>query len=448
MSELVLSLRDFGVSFGERVILSAVTLDVSDRGLVVLMGPAGTGKSTLLRTLAGFNSANPSLCTWGKVQYAGARLDETNKPALVSQSARLMMASVFDNLANDLPERHMLTRLQQRDIAKRLLGRAGLEGLIRRLDEPVVKLPLGLQRHLAILRLIAAGPNLLCIDEPTTGVDEAYCPRLLDYIRQESKRRAILVVLHNQKHARRLGGETALLAGGRIQEMRATPEFFKSPRSQAAKDFVRSGSCSVASPNAKREELDSGVEPPPPVPKRARKYLSDSFGPRGFLWLKKGVLAGTPRPGIVADLDYDLKALRRVGIGVLVSLTQSPIDPQILRKFEIEGIWLPVPDMGVPGIEQAKELCRCIHDLTAAGEAIAVHCRAGLGRTGTVLAAYLIWEGASALNALEGVRRVEPRWVQSDEQVAFLEEFAQAVAKEVPLQCSGTSNVVVPQLNH
>jgi atypical dual specificity phosphatase len=47
-----------------------------------------------------------------------------------------------------------------------------------------------------------------------------------------------------------------------------------------------------------------------------------------------------------------------------------------------------------------------------------------LGRTGTILATYLIWEGAEALSALETVRRVEPRWVQSEEQVAFLERFA------------------------
>jgi len=56
-----------------------------------------------------------------------------------------------------------------------------------------------------------------------------------------------------------------------------------------------------------------------------------------------------------------------------------------------------------------------------------VHCRAGLGRTGTVLAAHLIWEGKGSLSALEYVRRIEPRWVQSEAQVKFLEAFSNKV---------------------
>jgi atypical dual specificity phosphatase len=80
--------------------------------------------------------------------------------------------------------------------------------------------------------------------------------------------------------------------------------------------------------------------------------------------------------------------------------------------------------MGAPSVTQAAGLCQQIDRKLQEGEVVAVHCRAGLGRTGTILATYLIWEGAEALSALEMVRRVEPRWVQSEEQVAFLERFA------------------------
>lgn len=430
MNTNILELREFGVAFGESVVLSAVTLDVPERGVLVLLGPGGTGKSTLLRTIAGFNSANPSLRTWGEARYAGAALGTADLPALVSQSARLMMASVFDNIVNNLPERRTLTPLQQRDLAARLLERAGLHGLSDRLNEPVVRLPLALQRQLAILRLAAATPRLLCVDEPTTGLTDAESARLLDYIKQEGEHRALLVVLHNQEQARQLGGHTALLAGGVIQETRATSEFFVAPRSPAAREFVRNGYCAVASPNTKPEELDAQTAPPAPVPEAARQYVSDSFGPRGFLWLKKGRLAGTPRPGVFLDPEYDLRALQRVGVTVLISLTQTPLDPEALVPYGIRNLRAPIRDMEAPSVEQAQMLCAQIDGLLAADEVVAVHCRAGLGRTGTVLAAYLIWEGASALNALESVRRVEPRWVQSQTQVEFLEEFARVVAND------------------
>lgn len=430
----VLSLRNFGVAFGERVILGDVTLDVPAKGVFVLLGPGGTGKSTLLRTLAGANAANPSLRTWGEAGYAGKPLGENGLPVLVSQSARLMIASVFDHVVNDVPDRHTLTPLEQRDLACEMLQGADMTHLIPRLDEPVVKLPLGVQRHLAMLRLLANKPPLIFMDEPTTDLDEMYSERLLAFIQRESETRAVLVVLHNQAHARRLSGQAALLAGGVIREIQPIPEFFDAPRSPFAKEFVRNGYCLAPAPDADPDELEAGIDAPPPLPEPARNFVSDYFGPRGFLWLKKGMLAGTPRPGIIADIDDDLRALQRVGVTVLVSLTQTPMDAGALQAYGIRNIASPIADMRAPPVEQALDLCRQIEASLCAGEVVAVHCRAGLGRTGTVLACYLIWEGHNALDALESVRRVEPKWVQSEEQVAFLEAFDRFLSSSTELK--------------
>lgn len=428
MNDTVLSLQGFGVAFGEKVVLSHVDLQVPDRQATVLLGPSGTGKSTLLRTLAGFNDANPNLRTWGDCNYAGLPLGEGEQPALVSQSARLMMASILENIVHELPERRDLTPMQQRHLALRLLRHAGLETLSERLDEPVINLSLAEQRHLAIMRLAAGGPRLLCMDEPTSGLNDEEAERLLAYIAAEAKQRAMLVVLHNQAHARKLQGHTVLLAGGVVQTAATTQTFFTAPANEVAETFVRTGSCAVPAPDADPETLDPQAPPPAPIPEAARNFVSDSFGPRGFLWLKKGSLAGTPRPGIVHDIDYDLKALQRVGVTTLVSLTERAPDVADMGRYAISNIWSPIPDMGAPSMTQAADLCKKIDRALEAGEVVAVHCRAGLGRTGTLLAAYLIWEGSEALSALESVRRVEPRWVQSEEQVEFLEKFASATA--------------------
>jgi atypical dual specificity phosphatase len=424
----LLILRGYGIAFGDRVILGEVDLTLPDKGLVVLFGPGGTGKSTLLRTLAGFNAANPALRTWGEATYLGLPLGAGELPSLVAQSARLMMASVLENIVSGLPERSQLTQSQQRELAERLLESAGLPQLVARLDQPVISMPLVLQRQLSILRCIAAGPRLLCVDEPTSGLPEEESLALLAYLRAQAAHRTLLLVLHNQRHARFLGGEGILLAGGRIQAQQAIPAIFEQPGSAAASEFARTGSCAVPSPDAKPEDLDESTAPPPPLPDAARTCLSHSFGPRGFLWLKKGQLAGTPLPGVFFEMDYDLKALQRVGVTTLVSLTESPLDGSKLAPFGLKAIWEPIPDMGAPSIEQGLRLCRRIDACIAAGEVVVVHCLAGLGRTGTVLAAYLIWQGTRALESLETVRRIEPRWVQSQEQVDFLENFALAEA--------------------
>jgi atypical dual specificity phosphatase len=117
-----------------------------------------------------------------------------------------------------------------------------------------------------------------------------------------------------------------------------------------------------------------------------------------------------------------------VGVTTLINLTETPSDPAPLERHGLRSLWEPIPDMLAPELEQAMNLCRRIDDLMAAGEVVAVHCYAGLGRTGTVLASTLIWEGMDALSALETVRRIEPRWVQSQAQVDFLGEFARALA--------------------
>lgn len=430
MSESVLTLKEFGVAFGEKIILSSVSLEVPQRGAVVLMGPAGTGKSTLLRTIAGFNDNNPSLRTWGDVDYLGATLGEAGLPALVSQNARLMLSSIFENMVSELPERQTLNKTQQKEVVVRLLQRAGLDHLVDRLNDKVADLSLGEQRHLAITRTAASNPRVLFIDEPTTGISEAESEILLNYIKMESEHRAIVIILHNQKQAKFLEGKVGLLAGGWIQEFAGNNKFFADPQSPLAKDFVRSGSCHSPSPDAEVDEYAPETPKAPPMPKKAKKFVSDSFGPRGFLWLKKGALAGTPRPGLVADMKYDLKALKRVGVTVLLSLTETPVDSSELKEFDIEHVEFPIPDMGAPSIEDAIKMCERMTDMMGNDEVLAVHCKAGLGRTGTILVSQLIWEGMPALEALEKARRIEPRWVQSDEQVEFLERFAEAVGRD------------------
>ncbi len=429
VSGAVLELRGFGAAFGERVILCDINLVVPERGAVVLLGPAGTGKSTLLRTLAGLSSATPSFRTWGEAFYRGSTLSNEEKPELVAQSAQLIMASILENVVVNLPERSQLSRLAQRDLAERLLERAGLPELCDKLDQPVISLPLALQRHLAILRLAAAGPHLLCVDEPTTGLSDEESVRLLHYMRDEATHRALLVVLHNQKHARILGGEAILLAGGYIQEQQRIPQIFDSPQSVAMHEFAKNGTCTVPSPGARAEDLNEAVPPPKQLPKAARIYAGSSSAPRGFLWLKKDILAGTPAPGVYFDMEYDLKALQRVGVTTLITLTETPLDETRLSPFGLASIWEPIRDMDAPTIEQGVRLCQTIEQLLAQQEVVAVHCRAGLGRTGTILTAHLIWEGYSTLDALETVRNIEPRWVQSQTQVDFLERFALVAAK-------------------
>jgi len=418
----VLTLRRFGVAFSERIILAEINLEIPERGPLLLVGPMGSGKSTLLRTVCGLNEAHPEMQTWGELLYRGRPLTAESRPALVAQNARQLLSTVLDNLASNLPGRSQLKRPELHAWAAEFLEARGQFELRARLHDCAVDLPIALQRRLAILRTCAADPGILCVDEPTSELALEDSLGIVQLLQQESQQRALMIVTHQQEHALMLGGLTALMAGGRIQECLPTAEFFSRPQTKPGRDFVRTGGCVVPSPNAKPEDLDESASLPPPLPE-AIQALSAFAGPRGFTWLKPGRLAGTPQPGLLTDLDLDLEALRRVGVTVLVSLTETPLAIDHLDQRGIRGLSLPIPDMGAPSMEDAAELCRQVAGLLEAGEVVALHCKAGQGRTGTMLAAQLIWEGQSALEAVERARSLEPRWIQSVVQAQFLEGF-------------------------
>jgi len=439
-----LELRGFGVSFGDRLILAEVDLTVPHVGAMSLMGPTAAGKSTLLRTLVGLNDAQPALRTWGQVRIEGepalhARRRRQDDPgfhekrriALVQQKARFYVESVRENLVSALPDRGELTRAEQEQRVSALLADNDLSDLEASFSEKAAALSLGEQRNVAIVRAIASDPALLLIDEPTASLDEAQAQRTMDLIRRQATRRAVLMVTHNRRRARELGGTVVLLAGGRVLEQGPADRFFESPRTEAGKVFARTGSCAVPMPGTRPEEIADGVEPPPALPPAATEAPAASVGPRGFHWLRRGRIGGLPRPGIAAELDYDLDGLSDLGITVLVTLEeQRTVPAERLAERGIRAEWLPIVDMEPPTLEEAIAHCARVARWVRAGEVVAVHCKAGLGRTGTLLAAQLVYEGASSVEAIEEARRINRRWIQSQAQLDFLVELAAALAAE------------------
>ena len=149
------------------------------------------------------------------------------------------------------------------------------------------------------------------------------------------------------------------------------------------------------------------------------------FGPRGFCWLVPGRLGGAAKPGLFKPIEHDLEALQRVGTRLLVTLTDEwEPEPARFVPYGIESLYMPVPDRGAPSPAQARELCLRAAAAMNRGEAVVYHCRAGRGRTGTMLAAQLIHGGASAENAIAQVRAANPYWIESDAQIAMLHAFA------------------------
>lgn len=153
-----------------------------------------------------------------------------------------------------------------------------------------------------------------------------------------------------------------------------------------------------------------------------RPASSESVGLR---WLVDGVLAGGPHPSPSGDpgqLSAALDELQSRGLGAVVSVCELPLD--VPPGSPVEYLFAPTDDGEAP--EDLERICELIDAVRRRGAGTFVHCLQGQGRTGTVLAAYLIWsEHKRALEAIEDVRRLyNPRAVETAQQVSALEAFA------------------------
>jgi atypical dual specificity phosphatase len=145
---------------------------------------------------------------------------------------------------------------------------------------------------------------------------------------------------------------------------------------------------------------------------------------KGFSWVIENQVAGMPRPGGARPLDHDLSFLRDQGIGALVSLTEKPLDPAALTHHGIETLHIPVPDFHAPSQAQLDQYVNAVQGWTGAGRRVGTHCTAGLGRTGTFLAALFVARGMDADAAIAEVRRLRPGSIETDAQEQAVREFA------------------------
>lgn len=504
----ILELCGYGVSYGRKVVLASVDLALRPGRISVLMGPVKAGKSTLMRSLSGHAMNTAIHRQWGSAKLAGEAVTEDRRPALVLQHAAILNTSVRDALI--LHRRKVESRSGKawNEFAATQLATHGLEHLAGALDTLVFSLPVEQQRMVNILSNALVDAPLLMIDEPTFGLDDLTAERLIDWIsRLMSEKNSLLVSLHHQRHARRLADEVILLGGGRVLAHEPAQKFFSHHVNDWVDQFVRTGSLSIASPDARAEDLSSDVELPPPLPAAAlaaiqefqavEEVVEESVpsrgnslaasvglspnagatlsaesvassvslslapstgsairaqlprtsntgvadgakvgkpvpsayrGPNGFHWIVPGKLAGCGEPGLIQSIDYDLDLLRQCGITYLVTLTERDLDQDALARNGLKNLHLPIYDREAPTMAQAYMLVYRMQTLLDQGAVLTVHCKAGIGRTGTMLAAWLIREGGlTAVDAIARLRAIDKKYVQTQSQEDFLARFEEDI---------------------
>jgi atypical dual specificity phosphatase len=122
------------------------------------------------------------------------------------------------------------------------------------------------------------------------------------------------------------------------------------------------------------------------------------------------------RTGKDEALESELSRLKAAGVGALVSLTEDALPEESVRAAGLDYLHLPVPDMAPPTGEDVERFVAFVEASVGARRPVAVHCTVGRGRTGTMLACYLVKRGAGPGEAIQRVRKDRPGSIETHEQ--------------------------------
>ncbi len=226
--------------FGDLQVLKDVDLGVDAGDVLVVVGPSGSGKSTLCRTI---NRLEP-------IDSGTILLDNRPLPAEGRELARLRSdvgmvfqqfnlfahKSVLENVTLGPIKVRGQSRRQAESRARELLARVGVEDQASKLP---AQLSGGQQQRVAIARALAMDPKLIMFDEPTSALDPEMITEVLDVMRDLANAgMTMVVVTHEMGFARSAANRVVFMDHGQILEEATPDDFFASPRTERAKDFL------------------------------------------------------------------------------------------------------------------------------------------------------------------------------------------------------------------
>jgi phosphate transport system ATP-binding protein len=241
-----IEVRDLRLAYNSKEVLHGISFDVHRHEILAVIGPAQSGKTSMLRCLNRTIEFTASAKVSGTVRVAGEDVRQTKdifalrrRIGMVAPLPVGLPMSIYDNVAF-APRCAGLTRKADLDeIVQRCLTQAALWDEVKdRLSSLGTALSGGQQQRLTIARALSHQPEILCLDEFSIAIDPVTTMRIEDVLKELKREMTILLVTNLTQQARRLSDRTMFLWDGEIVEMDTTDVIFGSPRSERTRDYV------------------------------------------------------------------------------------------------------------------------------------------------------------------------------------------------------------------
>ena len=232
--DLKLSVRDLSISYGDQLALSGVSLDVREHEIFGIIGPAGSGKTSFLRTLNRMEILQENMTVEGSIVFGGRNISEVKNVFALRRRIGVVFPlpvglplSVYDNVALAPRLSGIKGKGALDEIVERCLTRAALWDEVKdRLTALGSMLSGGQQQRLTIARALSQNPELLLLDEFSIAVDPVTTMRIEDVLKELKQEVTIILVTNLVQQARRLADRTAFFLSGELIEVGETEDLF------------------------------------------------------------------------------------------------------------------------------------------------------------------------------------------------------------------------------
>ena len=242
--EVLIEIEHLSKSFpGGTEVLKDISLEIHKGDIVAIIGPSGTGKSTLLRCLNYLTVPSE-----GRIRIGECTVDAKShtkeevyalrrKSSMVFQQFNLFKnKTALENVMEALTKVQKMPKAEAEEISKRLLEQVGMGD---RMDFYPSKLSGGQQQRVGIARALAVNPEVILFDEPTSALDPEWVKEVLATIQEVAKEgRTMLIVTHEISFARQVANRILFMEEGKIQVDALPEEFFSDTKQERLQQFL------------------------------------------------------------------------------------------------------------------------------------------------------------------------------------------------------------------